>query len=281
MNTLESGAGTPIGWSVPLWPNGAPGSAGRTSPEIVDPPNADHDYLKVSSIHNPSLVVCLAPKETATGAAVIVAPGGAHKWLSMDIEGYNVAEYLNGIGVSAFILKYRLGREDGSPYQIDVHPLLDAKRAVRLVRSRAGEWGVDPARVVMMGFSAGAHVTAMACGRFDAGDPASADPVERESSRPDYQALIYGGGRPEMPTYKSDTPPTFILGADDDQIVAETLPHLYLALKKAGVPAELHIYVDGGHGFGIRKPPKPLPSAATWQLRLADWLGDRGLLSRR
>jgi endo-1,4-beta-xylanase len=270
------------GTEIPLWPAGAPGSAGMTSPEIVEPANETVDHIRLRSIHNPSLTTFLAPPETATGTAVIVAPGGGHRWLSMDIEGYNVAEYLNSIGVSAFPLKYRLAREDGSPYEVETHALQDAQRAIRLVRSRAAAWGVDPARVVMMGFSAGAQLTVLAATRFDAGEPAADDPVERQSSRPDYQALIYGGGRQlETLTFTAQTPPAFILGADDDRLVSEHLPRLYLALKAAGVPAELHIYVDGGHGFGIRKPPRPLPSTSTWQRRLRDWLGDRGLLGQR
>lgn len=265
-------------WEIPLWPEGAPGSEEMTSAEIIEPPNAEHNYLKATNIHNPSLTVFQAPKETAKGAAMIVAPGGGHRFLALDYEGFFVAEYLNSIGIAAFVLKYRLAREDNSPYQVKVHPLADANRAVRLIRSRAGEWGIDPNRVGMMGFSAGANVTAMASSSYDAGNPASPDPIERFSSRPDAQVLIYGGGW-DIPEYTADTPPTFILGANDDKLVADTLPRLYLALKKAGAPTELHIYADGGHGFGIQRPPKPFVSATTWQLRLADWLGGQGLLT--
>jgi len=279
MPESQSSANRPApGWELPLWPSGAPGSEGQTDAEIVEPPNQEHDYLRLSNVHNPSLTVFLAPPDKATGAAMIVAPGGGHQILAMDIEGYHVAEFLNSIGVAAFVLKYRLGRAKGSPYKPEVHALADGLRAVRLVRHRAEEWGVDAARIGMMGFSAGAHVTQMTCTGFDAGDPAAAAPVERRSSRPDFPGLSYGGGWPRIPTYNAQTPPTFLLGADDDPIITDRLPKLYLALKKAGVSAELHIYASGGHGFGIRKPPAPHPSAATWQLRLADWLADRGLL---
>jgi acetyl esterase/lipase len=281
MNTVATrAAGVPSSEEVPLWPNGAPGSEGMTGQEIVEPPNAEHDYLKVSGIHNPSLVVRLAPKETATGAAVIVAPGGAHRFLAIDIEGYNVADYLTSIGVSAFILKYRLAREEGSPYKVEVHALQDGQRAVRLVRSRAAEWGVNPSRVAIMGFSAGAQLAALAATHGDVGNPGAVDPVDRLSSRPDYQILIYGGGPADGLNITADTPPAFLLGADDDRLATGRLPQLYLAFKRAGVPTELHIYVDGGHGFGIRKPPAPTPCASTWQLRLRDWLDDRGLLRR-
>lgn len=265
------------GTEIPLWPGEAPGSEGQTDPEIVSPASAERDHTLVWRIHRPSLTVFPAPREVATGAAAIIAPGGGHRYLAMDIEGYHVAEYLTSIGVTAFVLKYRLAREEGSSYQVEVHALQDAQRAIRLVRSRAAEFGVDPARVLMMGFSAGAQVTGLAGTRFDHGNPASSDPVERQSSRPDLHALIYGG-HPDTLTITAETPPVFLLGAADDRLVGERLPHLYLAYKQAGVPVELHIYVDGGHGFGIRKPPKPLPSASTWQLRLGDWLADRGAL---
>lgn len=279
MTAVDAGsAAVAAGTEIPLWPGAAPGSEGMTAPELVEPTTAERDHIRVSRIHKPSLTVFLAPPATATGAAVIVAPGGAHRWLSMDIEGYHVAEYLTSIGVATFVLKYRLAREEDSPYQVEVHALQDAQRAIRLVRSRASEWGVDPARVVMLGFSAGARVTALAATRFDAGRPDAADPVERQSARPDGQALIYGGAAGGIPTFAPDTPPAFLLGAADDRLGGESLPKLYLALREAGVSAELHLYASGGHGFGIRKPPKPFPSAATWQYRFVDWLADRGLL---
>lgn len=264
---------------VSLWPHGAPGSEGLTAAEMVEGPTAEHDNTRVWRIHHPSLTPYLAPRETATGAAMIVAPGGGHRYLSIDTEGYWVAEYLASIGVSAFVLKYRLAREEGSTYEVERHALADAQRAVRLVRSRADEWGIDAARVGMIGFSAGAAVTVLAATRFDAGDPNDADPIERHSSRPDFQALIYGGGRQlETLRFTAETPPAFLLGADDDRLVSEHAPQLYLALKQAGVPAELHIYASGGHGFGLRRKPKPVPSATTWHLRLTDWLADRGVL---
>src|SRR5215471_525706 len=132
-----------------------------TTKEVVEPGNASHDYLKVWSIHNPSVTVFLPPKEKATGVAVVIAPGGAHQFLAIDIEGYNVAKYLNSIGVAGFVLKYRLAREQGSKYKVEVDALADALRAVRLVRYRAEEWHVDPSRVGIMGFSAGGMVAAL------------------------------------------------------------------------------------------------------------------------
>jgi len=274
-------APAPRASEILLWPGGAPGSEGMAAPEILDPPGEHTDHYRLRSVHRPSITAYLAPPEIATGAAIVIAPGGGHRWLAIDTEGYFVAEYLNTIGVSAFVLKYRLAREEGSPYQVEVHALQDAQRAIRLVRHRAAEWGIDTTRVGIMGFSAGAAVTLLAATRYDFGDPAAADPIERQSSRPDFQAPIYGGAR-QLDTYRftAQTPPAFLLGAADDALVGETLPHLYLALKQAGVPVELHLYASGGHGFGIRKVPQPNPCATTWHLRFAEWLADRGLLTR-
>lgn len=264
-----------------LWPDGAPGSEDMTAPEILDPPGEHSDHYRLRSVHRPSITAYLAPPALATGTAIIIAPGGGHRWLAIDTEGYFVAEYLNRIGISAFVLKYRLAREEGSPYSVEVHALQDAQRAIRLVRHRATEWGIDTARVGIMGFSAGAGVTLLAATRSDAGDPAAPDPIDRHSSRPAFQAPIYGGTR-QLDTlrFTGETPPAFLLGAADDGLVGDTLPQLYLALKQAGVPVELHLYASGGHGFGIRKVPQPNPCATTWHLRFADWLADRGFLTR-
>jgi len=266
---------------VALWSKGAPGSEGMTAKEIVEPGNASHDYLKVWSIHNPSLTVFLPPKEKATGAAVVIAPGGAHQFLAIDIEGYNVAKYLNSIGVAGFVLKYRLAREQGSKYKVEVDALADALRAVRLVRHRAEEWRVDPARVGIMGFSAGGQVAALASTEYDAGNKDAADPIDRLSSRPDFQVLIYPGGQMGTLKVTKDTPRTFLLCADNDKMAATNLATLYPMLRQAGVPTELHIYGSGGHGFGIREhPAKPTPAGTTWYARLADWMQDQGLLRK-
>ncbi len=263
---------------VPLWAKGAPGSeamAGKK--EVVDGPHAGQDFTRIWSIHNPSLTVYLPPKEKATGAAMIVAPGGGHRFLSFDMEGTNVAEYLNSIGVAAFVLKYRLAREEGSPYKIETDALADGLRSVRLIRARAAEWGVNPAKIGFMGFSAGGEVAALVSTHFDAGRPDAADPIERQSSRPNYQVLIYPGIRPETIPVSKDTPPTFMLCADNDKGPSTAIPALYLALKNAGVHTELHIYNSGGHGFGLRKNPRAGVIYSTWILRVADWMADVGM----
>lgn len=266
---------------VPLWAGGAPGSEGMTErKEVITQPSKPGDSLKVSNIHNPSLTVYLPSKEKATGAAMIIAPGGGHRFLSIDTEGTNVAEWLNGIGVAAFVLKYRLAREADSPYKVEQHPFADVQRAIRMVRARAAEWNVKPDKVGVMGFSAGGEVAVLASTKFDAGQAGSADLIERQSSRPDYQVLIYPGIRAETVNVTKDTPPTFMLCADNDKGPSLAIPALYLALKKAWVPAELHIYNSGGHGFGYRPNAMPV-IRSTWVLRLQDWMSDVGMVGAK
>ena len=262
---------------VPLWQGGAPGSEAMTGrKEVVTEPAKPGDSLKVSNIHNPSLIVYLPAKDKATGAAMIIAPGGGHRFLSIDTEGTNVAEWLNGIGVAAFVLKYRLAREPDSSYKVAEHPFADVQRALRLVRSRSAEWGVNPTKVGVIGFSAGGEVAVMASTRYDMGHADAADPIERQSSKPDYQILIYPGIHAETVNVTKDTPPTFMLCADNDRGPSTAIPNLYLALKKAGVPAELHIYNSGGHGFGYRPGAAPVVRSS-WVLRLQDWMSDVGM----
>ncbi len=267
------------GDSVPLWANGAPGSEAMAGkPEMVAAPTTPGGSTHVSSIHNPSLLVYLPPKDKATGAAMIIAPGGGHRYLSIDTEGTNVAEWLNSIGIAAFVLKYRLAHEEGSTYKVEVHPYADAQRAIRMIRARAEEWNVNKSKIGFMGFSAGGEIAVLASTRYDVGNPAAADPIERQSSKPDYQILIYPGIRAETVNVTKDTPPAFMLAADNDKGPSTAIPQLYLALKKAGVPAELHVYASGGHGFGLR-PHETRPNViyATWVLRLQDWMADVGM----
>ena len=153
----------------------------------------------------------------------------------------------------------------------------DAQRAIRLVRSRAGEWRIDPKRVGLMGFSAGGEVTALAGTRFEPGSEGASDPIDRLSSRPDFLVLVYPGGRPESFNVTKETPPAFLIVADDDRISAARTSATYAALKKAGVSAELHIYARGGHGFGMRNRPVPV---SQWTNRLQDWMADRELLKK-
>ena len=259
-----------------LWPNGAPGSEGKSGTERVRIANTN-DHV-ISNIHRPSITPFVPSKRKATGCAVIIAPGGGHRELWIDHEGYNVARWLSDRGIAAFVLKYRLARETNSTYQVEVHALADTQRAIRLVRSRAQEWGIDPARVGVMGFSAGGELAAFASMRFDNGVEDAADELDRQNSRPAFQALIYPGSSRKIELSK-DSPPAFLACAYNDRPdIAEGLAEVYLRFKRAGVPAELHIYGSGGHGFGVRASNrKPV---ATWLARFEDWLGDNGFLQR-
>lgn len=264
---------------VPLWSNGAPGSEGKTAAEMVEPPNASHAYEKVWSIHKPSVVVFLPPKEKRTGAAVIVAPGGSHSFLAIDIEGYNVARFLTTRGVAVFVLKYRLAREKDSTYTIEEHAFADIQRAIRLVRSQGAEWGVDPARVGVMGFSAGGQLAALAATKDTPAVEGAADPIDALNSRPAFQALIYPA-IPRNMNLSAQTPPAFLACGENDRVnISQGLPELYLALKKAGASAELHVYAGVGHGFGLHEN-KNTPER-DWGVRFVEWLDARGFLKAK
>src|SRR3984957_10484091 len=259
---------------IKLWPKGAPGTEGTITPETVRL-NPDGEHI-LSNIQEPSLLPYLPTAGTATGAAVIVAPGGGHRELWMDHEGYAVAEWLSSHGVAAFVLKYRLAREPNSKYTVEGTELADMQRAIRTVRSRSKEWGVDPARIGVMGFSAGGELAALASTRYDAGVSSSEDPIERFGSEPDFQALIYPA-IPKDPRLTAQTPRAFLAcGGDDRPDISQGLPELYLALSRLHVSTELHIYAGVGHGFGIRKA-NPAPVSG-WTELFLEWLNAQGLL---
>jgi acetyl esterase/lipase len=259
---------------VKLWPKGAPGAEGSVTPETVRL-NTDGEHI-LSNIQEPSIIPYLPRKAEATGAAVIVAPGGGHSELWMDHEGYAVAEWLSDHGVAAFVLKYRLAKQKNSTYTVEETELGDMQRAIRTVRSRSAEWGVDPARIGVMGFSAGGELAALASTRYDEGTTSSDDPVERASSKPDFQALLY----PAIPHDRrltADTPRAFLAcGGDDRPDISQGLPELYLALTRLHVSAELHIYAGVGHGFGVRKT-NPAPVSG-WTSLFLEWMNAQGLL---
>lgn len=254
---------------VQLWPGEAPGSEGQSAPEVADAQG------HVSSIHHPSITVFAPPQGKAIGVTVLVCPGGGHRYLAIQHEGDDVARWLNTQGITAFVLKYRLARDTNSPYKVDLQAPDDAHRALRVIRTRAAEWRVDPARVGIMGFSAGGEVVMYASGHYDTGNAQSTDEVERQSSRPDFQVLVYPGPLGSELAIPADAPPAFLVAAYDDQGPAVTVAKQYLKLKEAGVPAELHVYNRGGHGFGLRDRPMPITS---WRDRLHEWFVDRGLL---
>jgi len=254
--------------TILLWPNGAPGSeARRDEPEEIQGET-------IRNVHNPAIVVFLPRKDISTGAALVLAPGGGHTSLWIMHEGFNPAQILAEQGVAVFVLKNRL---QSSGYKFDVEGLADMQRAIRLVRSRAAEWGVDPAKVGAGGFSAGGELAELVALRNDPGDPAAADPVERQSSRPDYQVLIYPG-KSQLIQPVAASPPAFMAaGFEDRPDISVGLAEAYLRFKKAGVQAELHIYAKTGHGFGIR-PERAGQSHQAWPVQLISFLRQLGLI---
>jgi endo-1,4-beta-xylanase len=262
---------------IRLWPNGAPGSEGITAAETWNP--STDGFHRVTTINDPSMVVFLPPKGKANGSAVVICPGGGHQYLVMDLEGSMVAERLNSMGLAAFVLKSRLAHAPGSKYTVEGDSLRDAQRAIRIIRSRAAEWNIKPGRVGIMGFSAGGEIAALAETRFDAVEPKPSDPIDSLGSRPDFAVLGYPGIRAESLTVPKNTPPTFLVVADDDHPAAAVAAY-YSKLKAQGIPAEVHIYAKGGHGFGMtgRTPAfRDLP-VSHWPEQLQAWLADRGLL---
>lgn len=266
--------------ALPLWPNGAPGAAA----------SEEHD--------RPTITPYVLSEEQSSRSAVIVCPGGGYGGLAMSYEGHDVARWFNSLGVTAFVLRYR-----HAPHYRHPAPMQDVQRAIRTVRSRAGDWHVDPARIGVLGFSAGGHLASTAGTHFDAGNPAADDPVDRASCRPDFLMLIYpvisfttefahAGSRKNLlgddpdPTLvenlsnekqvTKETPPTFLFHTGEDTgVPAENSVLFYLALRKAGVPAELHVYEPGPHGVGLALDH---PVLSSWPNVAQGWLRTRGLV---
>ncbi|HEX5171431.1 MAG TPA: alpha/beta hydrolase [Cyclobacteriaceae bacterium] len=257
---------------VPLWQNGAPGFENRRN----EPEQAKDWWVK--NIHNPSITIFLPPKEKATGAAVVVCPGGGHRELVFNAEGVEAAEFLNSIGVAVFVLKYRLAREENSPYKFD-NVKQDAYRAMRLVRSRAAEWGVDVNRLGMLGFSAGGEVVAMVAYGDGQGDKNAKDPIDRENGKPDFQMLVYPGPSFIPETIDSTAPPAFLVVANDDPCCSGSVVEILNKYRKTTVPIEVHIYAQGKHAFNMGNRSQ-LVTLKTWPQRMADWLGDNGYLKK-
>ena len=274
--------------TVILWPEGAPGSekykgVGENYRIIVSHGYFTNNTLIISQVHAPSLTVFLPPKKIATGAAIIVAPGGGFRELWIDSSGYRPAAWLSRQGIAAFVLKYRLPGATGSTYTMD-DELADMQRAIRTVKSRAAEWGVDPNRVGIIGFSAGGVLAGIAGQRFDDSVANPVDAIDRISAKPAFEGLIYGqpffgsvGAKPQVAGVRKDTPPTFLICGGEDRLLPRFYPQVYQMMKDAGVPAELHIYEGIGHGFGIQ--PETSRSISRWADRFYDWLFDSGFLT--
>ena len=257
---------------IPLWPNGAPGFESRK-----DIPEQAADYW-VKSVNNPSVTVFLPPKDVANGAALVVLPGGGHRLLVFNGEGAEAAQILNPKGVAVFVVKYRLFSEEGSPYTID-HARQDAVRAVRYVRGHAAEFGVDPKRIGLMGFSAGGETANLEVYQGAAKDP-QVDAIDKVSARPDFQVLVYPGPLGVPDKVPADTPPAFMVAANDDECCSAPLVDLLPKFRAAKVPVELHLFQAGGHAFnmGLRKEQASLKS---WPTLLINWLGDNGWMKPR
>ena len=266
----------------PVWPGKPPGDVMYVGPELVHPnkPGENPPVTRVTNISQPSLTVYLPPKEKRNGTSVVICPGGGFRILAWNKEGLEVAEWFNSIGVTAFVLKYRSPTSDHkSPW---LAPAQDAQRAIRVVRSRAAEWGLAPNRIGLLGFSAGGSAAANASIKSVTTLYDEIDPLDQSSCRPDFVMLVYpaylvdveGKLKPDLAVTK-DTPPMFLVHAINDGITCENSLQLFLALKKAGVPSDLHIYSTGGHGFGLRASEHVV---STWPSRCEDWLRSRDLL---
>ena len=247
---------------IALWPKGAPGFE-----KLKDEPEQAQDYW-VRHINNPSITVFLPPKEKATGAAVIVCPGGGHRLLVYTAEGVEPAQYLNSLGVAVFVLKYRLARDTNSPYSLDKHPREDAYRAMRLVRSRAKEWGLDTNRIGIMGFSAGGEVVNMVAYSSGKGDANAPDPIDRLNGKPSFLILIYPGPLGIPDTVPADTPRAFLVAANDDACCSGPTISMLEKFHQAKIPVETHIYAQGNHAFNMGNRSK-LKSIKNWPQRLA------------
>jgi acetyl esterase/lipase len=278
-------------FTLKVWPDGAPDSNGITEPEQTI------EGKRVMNVSMAELFVYLPEKTKNSGAAIVICPGGGYIRQAMDHEGYEMAQWLAERGVAGIVLKYRL------PNKHHAIPSGDARRAVRTVRMKAKEWGIDPGKIGIAGSSAGGHLAATAGTRFDTGNPASPDPVERWSCRPDFMLLLYpvitmkeefthlgsrnnligeGNDLALIRQYSNelhvtgDTPPVFLVLADDDKaVIPRNSIEFYTALKSHNIPAEMHIFARGGHGFGMRKNNIP---ADNWPGLFLDWLKSLGII---
>lgn len=279
-------AAASIAWAqpappLPLWPNGAPGPAPKSSAPEADTTTAKDGLvdgkkvIRLGNVSQPTLTL-YQPKSGATGAAVVVFPGGAYRILAIDLEGTEVCSWLNSIGIACALVKYRV--PDSGPYPKSAAALEDAQRALGMVRSHAAEWHIDPHRIGVLGFSAGGHLAAALSTHFDRRVYPAIDAADRESCRPDFTVLIYPAYltvpekdfalSPDIPV-GSDTPPAFLVQTEDDPVHIENAVTYFGALKAVKVPAELHVYANGGHGYGLRRTALPVTG---WPQLAEIWL---------
>jgi acetyl esterase/lipase len=287
--TFNSAVNAASPTTLPVWPGDAPGEPSGIGAEHLQPPTPQRPVDRLTNVTVPTLSFYPAPADKNTGAAIVICPGGGYSILAMNLEGTEVADWLNSIGVNAFVLKYRVPGRKGIPNYLP--PLQDGQRAISLVRQHAEEWKIDPKRVGMLGFSAGGNLTARASTSYETRAYTPIDDIDKISCRPDFSVLIYpawlenkekdenGKEKPAtglIPDLKvnAQTPPMFIVQATDDGLI-EASVFMYLALKRAKVSTEMHLYAKGGHGFGLRDTGLP---SATWPARCAEWMGEMKLL---
>ena len=272
---------------IPLWPGLAPGETNTVSTEHdTSKPGSEliagKPVIRLGNVSQPSITIYRPPADKDTGAAVIVCPGGGYYILAWDLEGTEVCEWLNSIGVTGVLLKYRVPKQETGALQ-------DIQRALGLVRHRAKEFGIDPQRIGVLGFSAGGHLCANLCANDSERASPAVDEADATSCRPDFQFLIYPGSLVQMDGDKpgkiapylavtTNTPPTFIVMAANDPIRVENALVYALALKQSKVPFELHVYPTGGHGYGLRRTQEPI---TTWPDRATEWMKNRGWLEVR
>lgn len=254
---------------VPLWENGAPGFEDRK-----DEPEQAADWW-VRNIHNPTANVFIADPEKANGTAVVIFPGGGHINLVYNSEGVRAAEFFNSIGITAIVIKYRLAREEGSPYNLEKHNAQDAHRGVRIARAYAEQWGYDPNRVGIVGFSAGGETAALVAYGDGTEHQTIKDEIDRISSKPNFQVLVYPGPLFIPDKVDKQAPSTFTVVSNNDECCSEPIIKLLLAYRKAGAPFEAHIYAHGDHAFNMGTRSE-LEGISTWPARLKDWLIDSG-----
>ncbi len=271
---------------IELWPQGLPAGAVQLDPDTITKLKSELTEERIKYVDAATLTVYEAPKETANGCAVIICPGGGYNILAWPKEGLEVAEWFNSIGVTAFVLKYRVPRR--IPDNIHWEPMQDVQRAIRVVRHGAKQWNVDPKRIGTLGFSAGGHLTVMSGVQYNTKCYDRVDEADDLSCRPDFMCPIYCAylGNEyndkvaelgDLVTVTKDTPPTFMAVTWDDAMRGAQSALLFARLREHGVPAELHAYTKGGHGYGMRPSNDPV---SHWNEHLATWLETTGLLQR-
>lgn len=263
---------------IPLWPAAVPGDADFKAPEKLPEPKND-GTLRLALVTAPSLTLYRPAADKANKTGVLICPGGGYNILAWDKEGTEVAQWLNTLGVTAAVLKYRVPRRPGEPH---VGPLMDAQRGMRLFRQKSKELGIE--RIGVLGFSAGGHLTVMTGTHYDENTYPKQDAADELSCKPDFLIPIYPAyladekqPGPLSPLVKvtKETPPTFIAVTHDDSLRGLNSALFYIELKKAQVPAELHIFTVGGHGYGLRPSKNPV---SHWPARCAEWMGQMGYL---